>query len=458
VHLYFRRRDLQSEFAELHDEQVRAAFAQWLRRHRYQLELSLEQVSLFAEFAASCSGLLERAALLYRDKGRKDAADRPVVNDPNAERPVNLAGFVTAPTGMGESARSMAATLQQAGVSPCTMTLPHLLSERQHVPAGPAFFGWPASNAGLSITVANADCAELLESFLPSSFWGERNVGYWVWETEQLPSRFRRAQQPFDEIWTPSAYSAAAIRRTVQKPVHVLPHTVDMKAVDAARADRRRFGLPEDAVLFGFAFDPASVLERKNVLGLIEAFDLAFRADDRCYLLLKINAAGRRSYEFQEALARVENDRVLLLESVLDRNATFSLLKSLDAYVSLHRAEGFGLTCAEAMACGLPVIASNYSGNLEFMSTDNSLLVPVRVIETERPYGPYPAGTRWGDPDRDAAVAALRQLLDVERRRHYSHRGHADVHRTLGVDTVARRLAQLLEPARAACRTDPACV
>ncbi|MDP2903509.1 MAG: glycosyltransferase [Methylovulum sp.] len=344
---------------------------------------------------------------------------------------INFAGFLNAPSGMGESARSMRTTLIQANVVCHEMALPHPQANYENFPDKPLFFGWPKDSAALSVTVANADSTGLLETFLPHSYWARKNVGYWVWETEELPFKFKDSEKLFDEIWTPSQYSAEAIARTTQLPVRVLPHTLDFEAIDKAKADRKRFGLPEQGTLFGFIFDPQSVIERKNVTGLVNAFRQAFKGDDDCYLALKINGKTQGAYEYEMIRAMAGLDRVLFLEATYTRAETFNFIKSLDVYVSLHRSEGFGLTCAEAMALGLPVVASNYSGNLEFMDENNSLLVPTKVIETSRPYGPYPMGTRWGDPDMEAAATMLRRLKDKSLRLDIGQRGEASVRQTL---------------------------
>jgi glycosyltransferase involved in cell wall biosynthesis len=91
----------------------------------------------------------------------------------------------------------------------------------------------------------------------------------------------------------------------------------------------------------------------------------------------------------------------------------------LDVYVSLHRSEGFGLTLAEAMAMGKPVIATKYSGNLEFMNSTNSLLVDAEIVETDRSYGPYPRGTRWADPNINLAANFMKLLGDLYARQKY---------------------------------------
>jgi glycosyltransferase involved in cell wall biosynthesis len=131
-------------------------------------------------------------------------------------------------------------------------------------------------------------------------------------------------------------------------------------------------------------------------------------------------------------------------------------MKSLDVYISLHRAEGFGLTCAEAMAASIPTIATGYSGNMEFMTAQNSLLVPASVIRTERPYMPYPRGTLWGDPDQEAAVDAIRAMLDEDARRDLGARGASSVKAQLSLETLSARMMSMLGGAPAAARAPEA--
>jgi glycosyltransferase involved in cell wall biosynthesis len=332
---------------------------------------------------------------------------------------INVTGYFSAPSGMGESARSMLETLAplaQRQLQIRTISLPHPLATGEFFPTTPAMFGWPASFPDLTINIANADAVPVLDAFLPASYWGKRNVGYWVWETEALPRKFSKSEKRFDEIWTASQYSADAIAKVVSCPVRVLPHTIDFAAIDAASANRVRFHMPTDGILFGFSFDPLSVIERKNVAGLISAFNRAFTPKDNCYLIIKANGKPQGIYDYDLLRANCRNERVLFMDGTLSRADTFSWMKSLDAYVSLHRAEGFGLTCAEAMALSLPVVATKYSGNLEFMTDQNSLLVTARTIKTNRPFGAYPTDTKWAEPDLDDAASKMRLLLNREYR------------------------------------------
>ena len=160
-------------------------------------------------------------------------------------------------------------------------------------------------------------------------------------------------------------------------------------------------------------FDFLSTFERKNPLGLVEAFTRAFAPGEGPVLVLKsINADQRPAQAEQLRLAVAGRPDILLLEDYLDADARDALVAGCDCYVSLHRAEGLGLTMAEAMAYGKPVVATGYSGNLQFMSEENSFLVPWRPAPVPAGAEPYPAGGTWAEPDLDAAAAVLRRVVD----------------------------------------------
>jgi glycosyltransferase involved in cell wall biosynthesis len=504
LNIYFLRADLQTSYPNLQIPEQTRQFTNWLIDNQRGTHVSDEDVSLFREFAAASRRLIGSMCFLYQHFARprvpasifllterqKEMPRPPAKNDlvsyliegneislfdqhrsacefiradsievddalvseeqrerlrseiahGSGSEQVNFASFMTTPSGMGESGRSMARLFEAIGVTSRACLLPHHAVEMA-VPGTPAMFGWPSASASSSVTVANADTTALAETFLPNHYWRDVNVGYWVWETETLPVRFKRAADPYSEIWTPSNYSASAIRKTVQKDVVVVPHCLDLKGIRDANADRSRFGLPAEKVLFGFIFDPLSVLERKNVRGLLRAFKLAFSKNDAVQLVIKINSShGRTSFEYKLLKADLDDPRITCVEDVLSRQDTFDFMASLDVYVSLHRSEGFGLTCAEAMALEKPVIASAYSGNLDFMNIENSVLVPTKVIETDRDFGPYPAGTRWGDPDAEYAASAMRRLLDVDLRINLGRRARKSILEQLDPHLIASKM------------------
>jgi glycosyltransferase involved in cell wall biosynthesis len=333
---------------------------------------------------------------------------------------VNLTGYFHAPTGIGESVRSMSRTLAACNIQRKEIPLPstHLGTwiEVEDLQSGQLLTSYDPANR-VNIIVANGDDYPHVRSRLPYSFWkGRKNIGYWVWETENLPKSHADANG-LAEIWTPSEYSAAAIRKTVDIPVRVIPHILDFEELDTAKADRARFGIPENLVAFGFFFDCKSSIERKNPHALINAFRAAFGNDHhKAVLVLKGSSPEMAPFEFSQLMRETEGLNVIWNTDALSRTDTLSLMKSLDVYVSLHRAEGFGLTLAEAMAMGKPVVASGYSGNLDFMTDYDSCLVDTAVITTERAHGPYATGTRWGEPDVGQAADYLLSLLDAQER------------------------------------------
>ncbi len=183
----------------------------------------------------------------------------------------------------------------------------------------------------------------------------------------------------------------------------------------AAAVERSRFGLPEGAFVFLFVFDFHSYLERKNPRALIEAFRLAFGDRDDVVLVLKSAHAidldtGAPITQVQEEAARLKNVRVL--DTVLAREDLDALFATADCYASLHRSEGFGLPIAESMSRGTPVIVTAYSGNMDFTTPTNSLLVKYRLVEIERDHGPYRKGNLWADPDLEHAAELMRWVVE----------------------------------------------
>jgi glycosyltransferase involved in cell wall biosynthesis len=125
----------------------------------------------------------------------------------------------------------------------------------------------------------------------------------------------------------------------------------------------------------------------------------------------------------------------------LERPALMQLIASADCFVSLHRAEGFGYTMAEAMYYGVPVIASGYSGNLEYMTHENSLLVPCTERLVDVADGPFQRGSVWGDPDIDAAAELMRRVVsDRAEAQRIGEQGRLSVLGKLTTASVAERL------------------
>jgi glycosyltransferase involved in cell wall biosynthesis len=277
----------------------------------------------------------------------------------------------------------------------------------------------------------------------PEFFRGKYNIGYWLWELPELPEAYHGAFSYLDEVWVSSDYGLETVARVSPIPVVKVPPPLPAEGLPTLDVGRAHFGLQDGQCVFLFMFDAHSVVERKNPGAVIRAFKRAFQDEPDARLVLKV-AHGDRA--LVEGLAGEADDaRVLVMDRVFERAEVNSLLALCDCYVSLHRSEGFGLTMAEAMALGKPVIATGHSANLDFMNVANSLLVRFDMVRLEQDYPPYPRGSLWADPDLAHAAELMRVVFDDrDRARKLGERGRADVMAYLSPERVGARITERL--------------
>ncbi len=327
---------------------------------------------------------------------------------------VNVIGYFGAATGMGESARSMKRTLEAGGDGVVPYVLPSVYCDGSglDIPETGKLFGTINLFAKKTIVVANADTVPLVRKLLPLQYLSGKKIGYWVWETESLPERWKHNADIYDEIWTPSLYSARAIQSTIGRDVKVVPHALDMNRLKSFSPDRERFGLPENGVIYAYFFDPKSFIERKNPEAVIDAFQQALSEEEDAWLLFKVNSPRVGDIVYERLKARTKGLRVIWIEDQLPIDDVYTLMASIDVYVSLHRSEGFGLTIAEAIAMGKPVIATGYSGNMQFMTEDNSYPVSYERRKIDSDIGPYEKGGYWAEPSIVHAAEIMREVYE----------------------------------------------
>jgi glycosyltransferase involved in cell wall biosynthesis len=266
---------------------------------------------------------------------------------------------------------------------------------------------------------------------------GRYNIGYWFWETLTMPPEYASATQLLNEAWCATEFIAEVMRRRgIESSVVGLPYRLPTEA-DTTPCDYVR----NDAFNVCFAFDCYSSIQRKNPIGVLRAFEAAFGTSRDVRLLLK---AGNlvKFPKFQEFLA-TESDRlgnVTVIGEAMPRAQLNGLIAGSQAYISLHRSEGVGLTLLEAMALRVPSIATRYSGNLDFMNDANSTLIDGQLVTTDAQHGPYPPGTIWCEPDHDAAVDALRALRSSEPSSERLSRAVDDALRYCSLDRYKREM------------------
>lgn len=324
------------------------------------------------------------------------------------EAGVNLAGYFSAELGMGQGGRLLIEAVKAAGLPYTTISSDRTLSRQQ------AEFAPMSSDLRypINISFVNADQFPLWISDVGKDLLADRyTVGVWAWEVEDFPD-YPESFAAVDEIWGISTFVRDAIAARTDKPVHVLPLPIPAAPDHIEPLDRATIGLP-DRPYFLFVFDYFSVLERKNPLATIEAFRRAFEDGEGPLLVIKTINGDRRRVD-RERVRQASSGRrdIILIEEYVSANQLTSLMANAAAYVSLHRSEGYGLTMAESMALGRPVIATGYSGNLDFMTADNSLLVPYELVPVGPNAAPYPATASWAEPDVATASAYLRKIVD----------------------------------------------
>ncbi len=321
---------------------------------------------------------------------------------------LNLAGYFRSENGLGEGGRLLVAMVEAAGVPYRTQTFagPHSRQEHTYIDRG--------DGGGYDVNVAAVN-AEQMPRFAgqvgPGFFEGRYTIGTWFWETEEFPARLRGALDFVDEVWMPSDYSRDSLRAVTEKPVITIPIPIVAPNVDPA-LKRASLGLPE-GYLFLYTFDLFSTARRKNPLGVLEAYKRALAPGGAAHLVLK-SANGDKRHEDLDALVEAAKGRpdITVIDDYVPAGRMDAIIAACDCYVSLHRAEGFGLGMATAMSLGKPVIGTGYSGNLTFMNERNSYLVKWDRTVVGPGVPIYPPDGHWAEPDLDDAARLIRHVFD----------------------------------------------
>ena len=256
----------------------------------------------------------------------------------------------------------------------------------------------------------------IVYSKLPKDiFDGKINIGFWLWETPDIPEEWVPLCSWFDEIWTPSSFVTDAVRKVSGRTVRTLRFGFDpAKAESVSLEDRlkarKKYNIPEDALVHLLMFDGRSGFERKNPEGAVKAYTAAYPEEkENVWLIVKAKCAEKKQMRLLKSLLKGYRN-VVWIEELLSRHDTDMLIASSDILLSLHRAEGFGLPIAEAMQMGCVAVATDYSSTTEFVSDDGAVAVPYTLTKIAHDVTAYRKGTVWAEPDIRAASEALRHL------------------------------------------------
>ena len=342
---------------------------------------------------------------------------------------INLIGYAKTESGLGESCRLTALCIDLVKI-PFTVYDYKAVGAIRH---NDCSLDYKVTNtAPYNINMFSMSMYELPLAYvkLGKDLWsGRYNIGFWAWELEKFPPEWENAFLLVDEIWTPSEFASKSIRGATSKPVCTMPHA--LYTPECGNYWRQDFNLPSDKFLFLCMYDSTSTFERKNPLGAIRAFKLAFSKDaSDVGLVVKISYGDKRDVrEINGEMAGYQN--IHLITDTLDRVKANALIGCVDVYISLHRSEGFGLVMAEAMMLGTPVIATNWSGNTEFMDSTMACMVDYEFSVIKHDTGAYKAGRRWAEPDTAHAADYMKKLHGDKKFRTelaQKAKAHAEIH------------------------------
>ena len=255
---------------------------------------------------------------------------------------------------------------------------------------------------------------------VPDRFTTSRyTIANWVWEQTELPTEITNSLPRVDEIWASSEFVHSTYARTTDKPVTLIPHPIRPINPMPPPVSRGRFGIPDDRYAFLTISAVSSSLRRKNPLGSLRAFRRAFpHGQTEAVLVMKVlidknnpSAEDQRTYFANEP--EFGNDVILVTETLTDDEMT-SLTDVCDAFISLAMAEGFGLGPAEAMSLGKPVIVTNWSGPVDYLTPRNSFPIPYELqrVHDIQSWWYYKPGLEWAEPDLEVAARRMRSLVD----------------------------------------------
>lgn len=380
-----------------HLPQKRAEFFQWLKNHgvhEYPVLLELDGVSAHWQ-------------------GGADSALKPHHNP--LPFGVNLVGYAFGELGIGEDVRMAGRALLAANV-PFTMIN---FKPGDDIPQNDhSMAKFVSHHSPYAVNIFCMTAQENGRHFLMQGkgrYGGRYNIGYWPWELSGWPRDWELSFDLVDEVWVSSQHTYNSLADICPKPLFRMPMAVEIPEITAFKTQahaRAHFALPEEAKLFCFSFDFNSSMYRKNPKACVDAFLNAFPNSDfkrsDVGLVIKVHSPSQPNAAWA-ALKRLaaKDGRIHIIEGTLSKPDLLALYKACDCFLSLHRAEGFGRGIAEALKLGLHVIATGYSGNVDFCKAPQADLVDYTLIPVEPGQYPYAEGQVWAEPDIEHATKLM---------------------------------------------------
>lgn len=362
---------------------------------------------------------------------------------------INFLGPVNRASGLGTASRSYIFALQQAGLSTRIVNLDKMYGHQAVVEH--ELVSVP-QDFPVSLVQANADATPAMLAHYGEDFQrAVYRVGIWVWELPAIRPDWQEFINKYDEIWVPTQFCHDAFKPMTRKPVTIVPYALSrlpkFPANDGAEV-RENLGIPKNNFVFLFMFDAYSFVDRKNPTCLLDAFEAEFRNRDDITLVLKVSYFDNLKSDYSKKnsvfLLRLERflercRNVVIVSDILPERDVYRLLNAADCYVSPHRSEGFGLTVAEAMYYGKPVIATDFGGTRDLVVDGAGLKLRYSLVELAEDMGPYLKGNIWAEPQSEHLQELMCGVVaDPEMRERHGVAAHKHVTQHFSPQVVGR--------------------
>jgi glycosyltransferase involved in cell wall biosynthesis len=325
-----------------------------------------------------------------------------------AKGPIIIVGMLRHASGLGAAARACHDALKHAGLPVYGIDLTTKLMHEINDPGFQFDDGRHLLGQGTVFLHVSGPLLPLAMTYLGRSFVrGKHIVAHWFWELPQISGDWSAAIPLVHEICVNTTFVRDAIRPIAGgRPLHVVTHPL---VFDGAPRTMPRDRGPFTALV---VFNIASSFARKNPCAAIAAFRQAFGDDSSARLVVKYMNADAWPEGLRQMEAAAEGAaNIELTGEVLDRAGIDELYNRADVVLSLHRAEGLGLLIAEGMLRGLPAVATNWSGSVDFLTRDTGVPVGYTLVPVNDPQGKYVGpDVLWAEANVDEAAAALRAL------------------------------------------------